>query len=119
MNKVSCSFLVSAALATTLAGCQNNDVSAVTSNGEPSQTATKLARIPQMPSSDASLPDATAVFGAQAVADKTKGMQDTSALQKEPPHEKVMTIQEESKAMPLPGQGTDDSATSLDKSKHM
>jgi hypothetical protein len=119
MNKVSRSFLVSAALATTLVGCQSNDVSTVTSNGEPSQTVAKLAPIPQMPSSDPSLPDATTVFGAQAVADKTKAMQDTSALQQEPAHEKVMTKQEESKAMPLPGQGSDDSATSLDKSKRM
>jgi hypothetical protein len=46
-------------------------------------------------------------------------MQDTAALQKEPAHQKVMTKQEESKAMPLPGQGTDDSATGLDKSKRM
>jgi hypothetical protein len=119
MNKVFRSFLIGAALATTLTGCQNNDVSAVTSNGEPSQTVGKLARISLMPSSDPSLPDATTVFAAQAVADKTKAMQETSALHQVPAHEKVMTKQEESKAMPLPGQGTDDSATGLDKSKRM
>ena len=119
MNKISGSFLVSAALATTLAGCQSHDVATVTSNGEPSQTVAKMAPIPQMPSRDPSLPDATTAFGAQAAADKAKAMQDTSALQQEPAHGKVMTKQEESKAMPLPGQGSDDSATGLDKSKRM
>ena len=117
MNRVFRFIFMGAAFAMTLTGCQKNDAPAVTSNGEPSQTVTNATPIPQMPTRDPSVPNATTVFGAQDAADKAKAMQDTAALQKEPSHEKEMTKQEESKAMPLPGQGTDHSATGLDKSK--
>ncbi|MGZ5952366.1 MAG: hypothetical protein ACXWO1_19765 [Isosphaeraceae bacterium] len=57
------------------------------------------------------------MFGAPGAGEKAKAMQDTARLQKEPTHAQEMTKQEESIAMPLPGQGSDDSATGLDKSK--
>jgi hypothetical protein len=117
MNNASRSLFVGAALAVALAGCQKSDAPAVTSNGMPTERITNTAPIPQMPKGDPSLPDAATVFAAQDATDKTKAMQDTTALQQKPAPQEPMTKTEESKAMPLPGQANDHSTTALDKSK--
>lgn len=99
-----------------LAGCQKSDAPAITSNGAPPQPVTNATPIPQMPKGDPSVPDAATAFAAQD-ADKTKAMQDTTALQQKPAPQEKMTKAEESKAMPLPGQANDDSSKGLDKNK--
>jgi hypothetical protein len=115
MNCAYRSVLVGTALAILLTGCQKSGAPAVTSNREPSQTVTNAMPIPQMPKGDPSVPDAATVFGAQDAADKAKGMQDTTALQQKSAPQDKMTKEEESKAMPLPGQAGDGSTTTLDK----
>ena len=115
MNKASRSIFIGAALAMVLAGCQKSDAPAITSNGAPPQPVTNATPIP--PKGDPSLPDATTAFAAQDAAEKTKAMQDTTALQQKPAPQEKMTKAEESKAMPLPGQANDHSTTALDKSK--
>lgn len=117
IHKVCQYIFMGAAFSMMLVGCQKTDAPAVTPDGKPSQTVTNVTPIPQTPARDPSLPEAAAVFGAPSAGEKAKAMQDTTALQKEPTHAQEMTKQEESIAMPLPGQGTDDSATGLDKSK--
>lgn len=117
MNKVCQSIVMGAALSMMLVGCQKNDAPAVTSDGKSSQTVTNVTPVPQTPTRDPSVPEAAAVFGARDAGEKAKAMQDTTALQKEPTHAQEMTKQEESIAMPLPGQGSDHSVTGLDKSK--
>ena len=118
MNKLSRSiFTGGAALAIMLAGCQRSDAPAVTSNGAAPQPVTNATPIPQFPRGDPSVPDAATAFAAQDAADKTKTMQDTTALQQKPAPQEKMTKAEESKAMPLPGQANDHSTTSLDKNK--
>ena len=117
IHKLCQSIFMGAALSMMLAGCQKTDAPAVTSDGMPSQTVTNVTPIPQTPARDPSLPEATAVFGAPDAGEKAKAMQDTARLQKEPTHAQEMTKQEESIAMPLPGQAGDHSATDLDKSK--
>jgi len=117
IHKVCQSIFIGAALSMMLAGCQKTDAPAVTSDGKPSQTVTNVTPIPQGPARDPSLPEAAAVFGAPSAGEKAKAMQDTTALQKEPAHAQEMTKQEESMAMPLPGQAGDHSAAGLDKSK--
>ena len=109
MNTVSGSILIGAALAMLLVGCQKNDEPGVTSRGQPSSTVTNnIAPIPQTSTPDPSLPDA---------AGKAAGTQDTTALQHKAAPQTKMTKEEESKAMPLPGQANDHSTTALDKSK--
>jgi hypothetical protein len=115
MNKVSRSIFAGAALAMVLAGCQKSDAPAITSNGAPPQPVTNATPIPQMPKGDPSAPAAATVFAADA--NKTKAMQDTTALQQKPATQEKMTKAEESKAMPLPGQANDHSSTALDKNK--
>ncbi|GEM_PF-2300505 len=117
IHEVCQSIFVGAALSMMLAGCQKTDTPAVTSDGKPSQTITNVTPVPQTPARDPSLPEAAAVFGAPDAGEKAKAMQDTAALQKEPAHAQEMTKQEESIAMPLPGQAGDESAAGLDKSK--
>jgi hypothetical protein len=58
------------------------------------------------------------IRGTGVAAEKTKAMQDTTALQQKPAPQETMTKAEESKAMPLPGQVNDHSTTALDKSKN-
>ena len=117
MNKASRSIFIGAALAMVLAGCQRSDAPPVTSNGAPPQPVTNAAPIPQMPKGDPSLPDAANALAAQDAADKTKAMQDTTALQQKATPQEEMTRAEESKAMPLPSQANDHSTPALDKSK--
>jgi hypothetical protein len=109
MNNVSRSLLVGAAFAMLLVGCQKNDAPALTSGGQPSSTATTTtAPIPQTSASDPSLPEA---------AGKATVTQETTALQHKAAPQETMSREEESKAMPLPGQANDHSTTALDKSK--
>ena len=109
MNTVSRSILIGAALAMLLVGGQKNDEPALTSRGQPSPNVTiNAAPIQQTSTADPSLPDAAA---------KTAGTQDTTALQHKAAPQDKMTKEEESKAMPLPGQANDHSTTALDKSK--
>jgi hypothetical protein len=109
MNTVSRSILLGAALALLLLGCQKKDEAAVKSSGQPSPTVTTTtAPILQASVPDPSLPDA---------AGKAAGTQDTTALQHKAAPQEKMTKEEESKAMPLPGQANDHSTTALDKSK--
>jgi len=117
MHYVHRSIFTGAALAALLAGCQNGDAPPTTSNREPSQAVTNAASIPQMPTRDPSLPDATTTFAAQAAADKTKDVQNSAALPQKPATREKMTREEESKAMPLPGQANDHSTTALDKKR--
>ena len=117
MNKACRSVFIGAALAMVMAGCQKGDAPAITSNGAPPQPVANATPIPQMPKGDPSVPDAATVFAAQDAADKTKSMQDTTALQHKPAPQERMTKAEESKAMPLPGQANDHSTTALDKGK--
>ncbi len=92
-----------------LVGCQKNDAPAQVSNGQPSSTATTTtAPIAPASTPDPSLPAATA---------KAAGTQDTTTLQHKAAPQEKMTKDEESKAMPLPGQANDHSTTALDKSK--
>jgi len=100
-----------------LAGCQGSDAPAVTSNGTPPQPATNATGIPQMPKAESPVPDAATAITAQDAAEKTKAMQDVNALQHKPAPQEKMTKEEESKAMPLPGQANDHSTTALDKNK--
>jgi hypothetical protein len=110
MNTASRSILVGAAVAMLLVGCQKKDEPAVTSSGQPSPTVTSnAAPIPPMPTRDSSLPEA---------AGKAAGTQDTTALQHKAAPQEKMTKEEESKAMPLPGQANDHSTTALDKNKN-
>lgn len=117
MNTLSRSIFVGAALAMLLAGCQKKDAPAVTSHGEPAQTFTNAPPISQTPTRDPSVPAAATVFAAQDAADKAKTQQDTNTLQHQPNPQREMTKEDESKAMPLPGQANDHSAIALDKSK--
>ena len=117
MDKAFRSVFIGAALAMVLAGCQKSDAPAITLNGAPRESVTNTSPIPQMPKGDPSLPDAAAVFAAQDAAEKTKALQETTALQQKPSPQETMTKVEESKAMPLPGQANDHSTTALDKSK--
>ncbi|MEP7183854.1 MAG: hypothetical protein ABI886_16880 [Betaproteobacteria bacterium] len=117
MNTVSRFTLVGATLAILLAGCQKSDVSAVTSNRVPTQTTANAGPIPQMPTGDPSVPDASTVAAEQTAGDKTTATQETAALQQKPPPQEKMTTAEESKAMPLPAQANDHSTTALDKGK--
>lgn len=117
MNKVSQSIFVGAALAMALAGCQEIDAPANTSNGVPPESITSATPIPQFPKGDPSVPDAGTAFAAQDAVDKTKAMQDTTALQQKPAPQEEMTKAEVSKAMPLPGQANDHSTTALDNNK--
>ncbi len=117
MNRVSRSIFAGAALAMVLAGCQKSDAPATTSSGAPPEPVTNASPIPQMPKGDPSLPDAAAALATQDAADKTKAMQDATALQQKAAPQEKMTKAEESKAMPLPGQANDHSTTTLDKNK--
>ena len=109
MNTVSRSIPLGAALAMLLVGCQKKDEPAVTSSGQRSPTVTNnTAPIPQTSTPDPSLPEAVG---------KAAGTQDTTALQHKAAPQETMSKEEESKAMPLPGQANDQSTTALDKSK--
>jgi hypothetical protein len=109
MNDVSRTVLVGAALAMLLVGCQKTDTVPATSSSQPSPTvATTPASIPATSTPDPSLPAATA---------KAAGTQDTTALQHKAAPQEEMTKDEESKAMPLPGQANDHSTTALDRSR--
>jgi hypothetical protein len=100
-----------------VAGCQKSDAPAITSNSAPPQPVFNAAPIPQMPNGDPSVPDASTAFATQDAADKTKAMQDTTALQQKPAPQEKMTKAEESNAMPLPAQANDHSTIALDKNK--
>ena len=117
MNRVSRSVFAGVALAVVLAGCQKSDAPAVTSIGAPPQPVTSATPTPQFPKGDPSVPDAGSALATQDAADKTKAMQDTTALQQKQAPQEEMTKAEESKAMPLPGQANDHSTTALDKNK--
>ena len=117
MNRISRSIFAGVALAMVLAGCQKSDAPATTSNGAPPQSVSNATPIPQMPKGDPSVPDTATGFAAQDAAEKTKAMQDTTALQQKAAPQEQMTKSEESKAMPLPGQANDHSTTALDKNK--
>jgi hypothetical protein len=117
MNSVSRSVLAGAALAMVLAGCQKSEPPAITSDGASPRSAANGAPIAQMPKGDPSVPDASATFAAQDVADKNKAMQDTADLQRKAAPQEPMTKAEEAKAMPLPSQANDHSTTALDKNK--
>ncbi len=118
MNRASRSIFAGAALAMVLAGCQKSDAPASTSSGAPPESVTTNASpVPQMPKGDPSLPDAATALAAQDAADKTKALQDATALQQKPAPQDKMTKTEESKAMPLPGQANDHSTTAVDKNK--
>lgn len=117
MNRTSRSILAGAVLAMVLAGCQRRDVAAMTSSGAPAPPVTSATSNPQIPKGDPSVPDAAAAFAAQDAAEGTKAVQDTTALQHKPAPQERMTKEEESKAMPLPGQANDHSTTALDKNK--
>lgn len=109
MNNVSRFVVIGAALAMLLVGCQKKDGVPATSGSQPSPTVTTTpAPIPAASTPDPSLPAATA---------KAAGTQDTTALQHKAAPQEKMTKDEESKAMPLPGQANDHSTTALDKSK--
>jgi hypothetical protein len=109
MNNLSRSILISAAFATLLVGCQKKDESPVTSSSPPPSTVTNNAvPIPPASTPDPSLPAAAGVAA---------GTQDTTALQHKAAPQERMTKEEESKAMPLPGQANDHSTTALDKGK--
>jgi hypothetical protein len=101
MNRASRSILVGAALAMVLAGCQRSDAPGIT----------------QVSQGDPSVPDAATTFAKQDAADKTKAMQDTTALRRNAAPQQEMTKAQESKAMPLPGQANDDSNLAGDKNK--
>jgi hypothetical protein len=102
VSKVKRRHVALAACAILAAGCGRNEVDAVAPNGQPSQVATNHASIPQAFARDPSVPDASTVFAEQDAADKAKA---ALAL---PPQVatpgKKMTKEEESKAMPMPGQ---------------
>ena len=117
MNDTSRSIFIGAAIAVAVAGCQQSDESAVTSNGMPSERVTNTAPIPQFPKGDPSVPDASTVFAAQDAADKAQAMQETTAMQQKAAPQEPMTKAEESKAMPLPAQANDHSTTAIDKNK--
>jgi hypothetical protein len=117
MKRAYRSIFAGAALAMVLAGCQKSNAPAITSNDAPPQPVSSGTPLPQMPKGDPSAPDAATTFAVQDSADKTKAMQDTTALQQKAAPQEKMTKAEESKAMPLPGQANDDSTTALDKNK--
>lgn len=105
MNTASRSILVGAALVMVLAGCQRKDEPAVTSSGQPAPNVTSNT-VP-MPQTSTPVPPLPEVAGktAETTAESTAGTQ------------KELTKQEESQAMPLPGQANSHSTTALDKSK--
>jgi hypothetical protein len=109
--------LAGVALAVVLASCQKGEAPAVTSSGAPPPPVANATPIPQFPNGDPSVPDAAPAFAAQDAADKTKAMQNTTAMQHGPAPQEEMTKAEESKAMPLPSQANDHSTTALDKNK--
>jgi len=78
---------------------------------------TNASPIPQFPSGDPSVPDASTVFAAQDAAEADKMKQESTALQQKPNPQEMMTRADESQAMPLPGQANDHSTTALDKNK--
>ncbi len=104
MNKSLRSVFLGAACAMLAAGCGKNEGSAVASNGQPSQIETSSPPRIQVFARDPSVPDASAVFAAQAALDKSKGTAETIIPPQAPTPQKKMTKQEESKAMPMPGQ---------------
>ena len=117
MNFASRTVFVGAALALALAGCQRGVAPANPPNGAPAQSVTSVGPIPQMPKGDPSVPDASTVFAAQDAAQRAKAMPDPTALQQKAAPQEKMTVAEELKAMPLPGQANDHSTTALDKGK--
>lgn len=116
MGKVSLFVLVVMAFITALTGCQRKDEAAVTSNASQSQT-TANPEPSSRTAGDPSLPDASTALAADDTPDKPKTTQDTDTLQHTPTPQKEMTKEEESNAMPLPGQANDHSTTALDKTK--
>ncbi|MEO8302687.1 MAG: hypothetical protein ABI724_01075 [Betaproteobacteria bacterium] len=117
MPNLSHSLLAGAAVALLMAGCQKNELPAVTSAYKPSSTLGSAASIPPVSTRDPSVPDASKVFAAQDAADRAKAMQDAAAVPGQSAPQKAMTQAEESKAMPLPGPASDHSTTALDKKK--
>src|SRR5512137_1052757 len=104
MNSASRSLFASAALAVVLAGCQRSDLPAMAKGGAPPQSEINAAQVSQKSKGDPSVPDAASALPAQDAPDKTKAMQDTTGLQQNAVPQETMTKDEESKAMPLPGQ---------------
>ncbi len=66
---------------------------------------------------DTSVPDAATSFAAQDAAARAKALQDTAAALNKSGPPSTMTKEQESKAMPLPGQANDHSATARDDKK--
>ncbi len=89
-----------AALLAALTGCQVKDAS-LDATGSP-------VALPGM-SLDPSVPDASTVFAAADAADRAKAARIAATVQKPGPVGKVMTKEEESKSMPMPGQANDHS----------
>jgi len=81
-------------------GCQARDAS-LDATGIP-------VPLPGM-SLDPSVPDAATVFAAADAANRIKFARAAAAVQKPGPVGKVMTKEEESKSMPMPGQANDHS----------
>ena len=110
MNNLSHFVFIGAALAMLLVGCQKANESTVTSSGQRSPSViNNAAPVAQTSTSDPSVPEA---------AGKGAGTQDPTALQGKAAPQEKMTKEEESKAMPLPGQANGHSTTALDKSKN-
>ncbi|MBK6805969.1 MAG: hypothetical protein IPG84_14500 [Betaproteobacteria bacterium] len=109
MNTLSRTILMGAALAMLLAGCQKKDEARRGVDGTAiGNRHQQFAPIPQTSTPDPSLPEAAGNAGAT---------QTTTALQHKAAPQGKMSKEEESKAMPLPGQANDHSTTALDKSK--
>jgi hypothetical protein len=112
MNVASASTAISVAFAVLLAGCQHGDGAAVTlaPSEAPLRAASSRIVAPRS-TTDRSLPDAASVFephGASAT------ISNIAAVQQQALPQEKMTKEEESMAMPLPGQANDHSSLALD-----
>jgi hypothetical protein len=111
MNAASAPTAISVAFAVLLAGCQHRDEAALALAPSAAPLRAASSRIVAPPSPDPSLPDAASVFepyGARAAVSNIAAVQQQAL-----PQEK-MTKEEESMAMPLPGQANDHSSLALD-----
>ncbi len=107
-----------AVLLTLLAGCQKRDEAALQSNGQPSQTMPSAGFVAQGSAQrDPSVPDAKAVFAAQAAPVTAAPTPSPTTLHQQAAPNAVMTPAEKAKAMPLAGQAGDHSSLALDKKK--
>jgi hypothetical protein len=100
MNKSSVRVLCGAALTMSLMGCLAHEAPFEMTSNTPAQPGMSL---------DPSVPDASSVFAAQDAADATLAAKQSVALPKPIVVGKEMTKEQESKAMPMPGQTNDHS----------